>query len=130
MRISSTVEAAAAVLVGIVTALLIVIITSCGAEPPRIESGRIRGAITLETPSGPVVVDLETQAIVAPQAGWSVTGYEAAAEAVITYQAIAHKVTISARNKCGRIEYIGVAALDMQIPGTDCTEHPTEARAE
>lgn len=97
------------------------------APPPKIEGGAIGGTLTLRTPTGPVVVDLDAQTVVSGGEGWGVEAYEAHASAVVTYGGIAHTVAIEAQGRCVVVAYVGALALSYEIPGTGC---PTQAPLE
>jgi hypothetical protein len=98
----------------------------CGSTPPTVESGSIRGAITLDTPQGPITVDLGTGLVLAPGEGWALSHYELQAETTIAAGGIVHVVGIEAEGPCVRVRYAGVAVVSAPVPGTVC-EPPAAA---
>lgn len=124
MRLSAPVEAAVAIVVAIVVGLVLVIAAGCSSAPPEIRSGGLEGTLVLRSPSGPVTIDLGTQAIVADGEGWGVEAYQASGWIVVDYQGISHRVAVDAAGRCVVAHYTGVAVLDWQIPGTVCGAAP------
>ena len=124
MKLSASLEALAAVAVGLLTVLVLVATTGCSSAPPEIRGGGLSGTLVLESPAGPVTVDLGAGVVVGDTEGWRVAGYEAAAYVVVDYQGIAHRVEVDAAGRCVVAHYQGIVVLDYPIPGSECLPLP------
>lgn len=124
MKLSASLEALSAVAVGLLMVLILVATTGCSSAPPEIRAGGLEGTLVLRSPGGPVTVDLGSQVVVADGEGWAVESYEASAYVVVDYQGISHRVEVDASGRCVLVHYVGVAALDWQVPGTECLLQP------
>lgn len=122
MKLSASLEALAALVVGLLTVLVIVATTGCSSAPPEIRGGGLSGTLVLRSPSGPVTVDLGSQVVVADGDGWAVESYEASAHVIVDYQGIAHRVEVDASGRCVVAHYQGIVVLDWQVPGTECLQ--------
>lgn len=120
MKLSASLEAVAALVVGLLTVLLVILVTGCSSAPPEIRAGGLAGTLVLESPAGPVTVDLGAGVVVGDAEGWRVAGYEAQAYVVVDYQGIAHRVEVDATGRCVVAHYHGLVVLDWQVPGTAC----------
>lgn len=120
LGLASFVCFATAVFVAILAALS----SGCSSAPPEIRAGGLSGTLVLESPAGPITVDLGAGVIVGDTEGWRVAGYEASAYVVVDYQGIAHRVEVDAAGRCVVAHYQGIVVLDYPIPGSECLPTP------
>jgi len=104
----------------LVAGLTLAAATGCSSAPPEVRAGGLEGTLVLRSPAGPVTIDLGSQVVVADGEGWGVESYQAEGWVVVDYQGISHRVAVDAENRCVVAHYLGVVALDYQIPGTEC----------
>lgn len=122
MKLSTSVEALAALVVGLLTVLLVILIMGCSGAP-ELKSGGIEGTIVVRTPEGPLTISAGTNLVIsAPTDGYSVEGYELRAVAVLSGGLAGDytSVEITARDRCVVVTTSGAINLSAPVPGTIC----------